>query len=111
MNILLEALNNLNNKIHILNDYNKIDLTISEEDRQTRSFYLLFLFEKIDAFINEINTNINSGITHLTVGQRNLYFKKYDLDKNDILYIKINMRRIKNRNYQQKSRDRIKINN
>jgi hypothetical protein len=111
MNILLEALNKLNNKIHILNDYNKIDSTISEKDRQTRSFYLLFLFEKIDAFINEINININSGITNLTVRQRNLYFKKYNLDKNDILYIKINMRRIKNRHYQQGTRDRIKMNN
>jgi hypothetical protein len=109
MNILLEVLNKFKSEVYIMNDNIKKDLTISEEERRKRSFDVLFLFEKVDAFLNEIDTNIKNGITELTINQRNQYFKKYNLNKNNIFYIKINMRIIKNRHYQQDTRDRKKV--
>lgn len=66
------------------------------------------LHEKMNTFIDDIKTTIETGKTTLTLSQRNKYFKNYELDYDDIVEIKKKMRCIKNRYYQQGHRDRKK---
>ena len=111
MDILLEALNNLKAIIYVNNENLKEEDFPTEQEYKNALSSILFLFEKITAFINEIENNIDKGHISLKVHQINNYYKKYNLDSDSIIQIKRIMRRIKNRYYQQASRDRKRINN
>ena len=106
MDILLEALDNFNDELYIKNEHIQNDETITEEERECRLDEIVVLIEKIDAFSDEIKSNIDNGITNLTVYKRNRYFEQYYLDDDAISSIKIIMRRIKNRHYQHNTRFR-----
>jgi hypothetical protein len=106
MDIFLEALYKYKKIIDIKGDNIYNDDNISEEEKNELLLPILTSYEKIDSIIDEIKTTIEMGITHLTINKRNSYFYKHGLSKDDITEIKINMRRIKNRYYQQDSRYR-----
>ncbi len=110
MDILLEALNNFKLTIYIDNENIIDDDYIYELEYKQYLSNILCLFEKINVFIKEIETNIDKGNISLNVRQANNYYKKYDLDHDSINQIKIIMRRIKNRYYQKASRYRKRMN-
>ena len=106
MDIFLEALYKYKKIIDTKGDNIYNDDNISEEEKNELLLPILTSYEKIDSIIDEIKTTIEMGTTHLTINQRNSYFYKHGLSKDDLTEIKINMRRIKNRYYQQDSRYR-----
>jgi hypothetical protein len=106
MDILLEALNNYKYIIEFKGDTICNNDNINDEEKNELLTPVLTSYEKIISIIDEINNNISMGITHLTIKKLNSYLHKHEFSKDDSTEIKINIRRIKNRYYQQDSRYR-----
>ena len=110
MIIFLEALKNYKAIIYVNGENLKEEDFPTEQEYKDALAEILHLLEKITKLIEEIQDNIDKGHIHITVGQINNYYRNYHLDHDYIIQIKRIMRRIKNRYYQQASRDRKRIN-
>ena len=111
MDILLEALNKYKEIIEAKGECIHINTSISEEDKDVLLIPIFTSYEKIEAFIDEIKTTIEMGINNLTVKKCNSYIKNHKLNNDDIVEIKIIMRRIKNRFYKKESREKLTASN
>ncbi len=101
LNILLEALTFymkiVTCKIYILEKSTTIDLL--------KIAHLRFTYDKIELLINDIDKSCEI----VNVNSLKNYYKDYDIDSEDIEQIKTIIRRINNRHYAKKSRDKKKI--
>ncbi len=108
MDILYEALMNYNNDIQ--NSIEYFETTDEFDDNSAINKLMDYNVSnlKITKFIEKIIDNLQDNIMILTTKQRNIYFKEYDLSKEDINYIRVEIRTINNRSYQRTSRDKAK---
>ncbi len=108
MDILYEALMNYISDIKERIEYYENTYDFDEKTTITKLCELDIIYNKIDNFIDKISINIDNNIMDLTVKQRNIYFKEFELSTDDINNIKKYNRTIKNR--LNKRNFRVKIN-
>jgi hypothetical protein len=104
METFLKAINNYKDIILSKNEYITNDITLGDDELEQVLITAYSLLEKLDEFIKEIELDIDDGLVLINVNQRNKYYKKYDLSKQDIFEIKKILRCINNCTYKRDSR-------